>query len=305
MAAVPSSVVPDVDLDLDLVRYDMALLRDPTVQTTLRRTGFAQLGPVLSDDDLAQLRALAEEFLHRLGGTVGDLFLTVGRITDVALRAEMIERAGAIVQPRLKPLFEDGAHFLCSAFQVKPPTPTSVLNPHQDSSLVDERVWPGVYAWIPLVDTDLSNGGLQVVPGSHRFGNRQRTLSVPWQLAGTEEVLRSWSVPLTVPAGGVVLFDSATVHGSPPNPGTEVRTALNNFIRPAGAPLLHFFRDELTADGEVEVFEIDRSFLFSDDIMVRPGPQHRALGTEPHQVLRCSPERIDVLCRRGAELARA
>ena len=133
------SLAPAPELDLDLVRWDVPLLRDPAVQARVRAAGWTQLSPVLTDDDLAALRALADEFLARLDGPAGDLFLTVGRITDVVLRAEMIERAGAIVRPRLEPLFVDGAQFLCSAFQVKPPSPTSELNPHQDSSLVDER----------------------------------------------------------------------------------------------------------------------------------------------------------------------
>lgn len=290
-------------LDRELVRWDVPLLRDPALQARVRAAGWAQLPPILDADDLGALRALAEEFLARVEGPTGELFLTVGRITDVVLRAEMIDRAGAIVRPKLAPLFVDGAQLLCSAFQVKPPSPRSELNPHQDSSLVDERRWPGTYAWIPLIDTDRSNGGLEVVTGSHRFGNHQRTLSVPWQLAGCEEVLRSWSTPLSVPAGGVVLFDSATVHGSPPNPGSELRIALNNFARPPGAGLRHVYQDERTPPGEVEVYEIEPSFLFSDDIMVRPGPQHRDLGTEPHQVLACTPDLLDRLCAEAATLA--
>jgi hypothetical protein len=289
-------------IDHELRRYDVPLLADVALQDQVRRDGFAVLDPVLDRGSIRDLLDLAGDFLRRLGGPVGDQFLTVGRIEDVVLRAETIAQAGAIVRPLLEPIYVAGTQFLCSAFQIKPPSPGSALNPHQDSSLVDERRWPGIYAWIPLVDTDERNGGLYVVPGSHRFGNLQRTLNVPWQFAGLEDVFRPWCVPLTVPAGGVVLFDSATVHGSPPNHGDQIRIALNNFGRPAGAALMHYYQDDQTAPGMVESFEIEPSFLFSDDIMVRPGPQHRRLGEEPHHRFACDAATLDELCRLGGAL---
>jgi hypothetical protein len=294
-----------VALDEALARYDVPLFADPDLRDEVREKGFAQRPPILDAADVAELDAQAHEFLERLGEPCGDLFLTVGRSDDLALRAEMIERAGAVVLPKLRPWFVDGTQFLASGLQVKPPSPQSALNPHQDSSLVDEHVWPGIYAWIPLVHTDVRNGGLHVVPGSHRFGNAQRTLQVPWQFEGHEELLWRHSVPLEVPAGGVVFFDSALIHSSPPNQSGELRFALNNFARPAGAPLLHWIIDEQTTPGMVDVFEIDRSFLYGEDIMVRPGPPHRALGERPHEGLHVTADELEQLCLRAAgELAR-
>lgn len=293
-------VPPTPVLDRRLRRHDTPLLRDRARQDDVRARGYAVLDPVLGRATLDELLALADEFLARVDGPWGDEFLTVGRITDLDLRSEMIARAGALVRPALEQIFVPGAQLLCSAFQVKPPSPASALTPHQDSSLVDEHAWPGIYAWIPLVDTEEGNGGLQVVPGSHRFGNVHRTLNVPWQFAGLEDVLRRHSVPLTVPAGGVVLFDSATVHGSPPNRSGATRIALNNFGWPPGVPLLHHYIDERTTPGMVEVFEITPDFLYREDIMVRPGAHHRALGERPHVRLRCDAEGIDRLCREAA-----
>ena len=300
----PASVPPRPTLDRELRRHDVALLRDPALQAEVRRQGYAVLDPVLTPAEIGQLLQLADEFLARVEGPTGDEFLTVGRIEDLDLRAEMIDRARAVVLPALEGLFVPGTQFLASAFQVKPASPGSSLNPHQDSSLVDETTWPGIYAWIPLVDTDEENGGLQVVPGSHRFGNLHRTLSVPWQFAGLEDVLRRHSVPLTVAAGGVVLFDSATVHGSPPNRSGATRVALNNFGRPAGAPLMHVYLDDDTTPGMVEAFEITPDFLYREDIMVRPGPGHRAVGERPHVRLTCDADDLDRLCAQAAaELA--
>lgn len=291
-------------IDDRLARYDQPLFVDRDLQDELREVGFAVRPSLLDPAAIAALRVHADQLLDRLDGRWGDLFLTVGRIEDTALRWELIRRAGDVVVPALAPYFVPETQFLGSAFQVKPPSPTSELNPHQDSSLVDEHQWPGVYGWIPLDDTDEGNGGLQVVPGSHRLWNPQRTLSVPWQLAGLEEVMRRHCVPLAVSAGGVVFFDSATIHCSPPNRSDTVRLAVNSFMRPAGATLLHFFRDEATTPGMVEVFEIDPSFLYGEDMMVRPGDRHRALGERPQHLVDCDEGSFDHLCTEVAARSR-
>jgi len=276
----PGRDLEPVGLD-DLVRWDRPFFRDPALQAEVRRAGYVVGDRVLDDAELVQLRGIAAEFLDRLDGPCGEEFLTIGRIQDPVLREDITRRAGALVTPRLAPYFHDDTEQLGAALQVKPASPHSQLDPHQDSSLVDETTTPSVYAWIPLVDTDEHNGGLRVVPGSHRFGNCQRTLNVPWQLAPFVEVLRERSVPLEVPAGTVVFFDAATVHSSLPNHSGEVRMALNNFVKPAAAPLVHFFTDELTSPDMVEVFEIDVDFFLRADIMVRPETPYVALGERP------------------------
>lgn len=290
----------DPHLDEELVRYDRALLVDPALQDRLRAAGYAVVRePVLDPDEVARVRAVAEEFLDRLEEPAGDLFLTVGRVRDAALRAEISGRTAQVVLPRLRPFFVGDAEIRGSALQVKPPSPTSELNCHQDSSLVDERTELGVYAWVALDDTDEHNGGLQVLPGSHRLGNLQRTLNVPWQLARYGEAMARRSVPLSVPAGCVVFFDAATVHSSPPNQSSRVRLATNAFVTHRGTPLLHFFQDDRTTPGTVEVYEIDLSFFQDEDIMVRPGPNHRFLGEWPQHRIDWSDEVFEDLCDRA------
>jgi hypothetical protein len=213
-------------------------------------------------------------------------------------------RAADIVLPRVRPFFGDDVEISGSALQLKPPSPTSELNAHQDSSLVDERYWLGVYAWIAIDDTSPANGGLHVLPGSHRYGNLQRTLNVPWQLAPYGEEMARESVPLLVPAGCVVFFDAATVHSSPPNPSTRWRLAANAFARHREAPMIHFFADESTTPGMVEAYEIDESFFRDADIMERPGPAYRFLGERvQHRIEWTTDEFVD-LCRLAKSDAR-
>lgn len=294
-----------VALDDELVRYERQLLADQAVQDRLRATGFAVLDvPVLEPDELQRLRALAVDLLDRMREPVGELFLTVGRVQDAGLRAEVSARTAEVVLPRLRPLFVDGAELRGSALQIKPPSPDSELNSHQDSSLVDERVSLGVYAWIALDDTDECNGALHVLPGSHRLGNLQRTLNIPWQLARFGDQMASRSLPLAVPAGHVVLFDAATVHSSPPNRSTRFRLAANAFATHGGTPMLHFFQDGSTTPQMIEVYEIDDSFFRDDDIMERPSAKHRFLGEWPQHRIEWTVEEFGALCDQALAEAR-
>ncbi len=92
--------------------------------------------------------------------------------------------------------------------------------------------------WVAMSDTDAENGGLCVVPGSHKRGlykthkNANADEHDAWEMdypmrdrAGKEWVERMYSfeiegitpedvVRLTVPKGGGVFFDGHTIHGS-------------------------------------------------------------------------------------------
>lgn len=289
-----------------LRRYATPLLADPSVQEVLERRGYVVLPPTVPPSDLEALVGLGHRFLHELTEPYGELFLAAGRIADAELRSRITDAAGDLVRPHLLPLFRPHVEVLGAAFQVKPPSATSQLDPHQDSSLLDEADTLGVYCWIPLVDVDAANGWLEVVPGSHRLGNVQRTLNVPWQFEGQEEVFRRHSIGLAMPAGSVCLFDAALVHGSPPNRTDQVRFALNNFAKPRQAPMVHFFSDDATTPGMVEAWEIDVSFFLDEDIMSRPTARYRSLGDRPHVTVSLTDEQLDaVLDALAAEAATA
>ena len=276
-----------------LVRYDEKLLASSEVQEELRRVGFVVLPDVVPTEEVSRLVEIGSMFVDRLGEPLGELFLAAGRITDAALRAEVTDAAGDIVRPYLQPLFVAGTEVLGAAYQVKPSSGRSRLNPHQDASLLDEAERLGIYCWIPLSDVREDNGWLEVVPGSHRLGNVQRTLNVPWQFAGQEPVFLRHSVGLEVAAGSVCLFDAALVHGSPENRSAETRFALNNFAKAPDASMVHFFADDATTPGQVEAWEIDVSFFLDEDIMVRPTSRFRSLGERPHVTVSLSDEELD------------
>jgi ectoine hydroxylase len=95
-----------------------------------------------------------------------------------------------------------------------------------------------------LDDANGGNGGLEVLPGSHRGGPREggakpgfgRYELKPESISDDELVM------LEVPAGSLVCFGSLLVHRSLPNASGGDRRALLDSYQPAGRlPGIHFF----------------------------------------------------------------
>jgi phytanoyl-CoA hydroxylase len=114
----------------------------------------------------------------------------------------------------------------CLAF-CKPPRHASPLGDHQDASYL--RCEPDTLrtVWIALDDAGEGNGGLRVVPGSHRAKLAERpamqgaNFDAPVRRADLERA----PVVLSVEAGALVVYDGHLQHGSGPNPSADPRRA--------------------------------------------------------------------------------
>jgi ectoine hydroxylase-related dioxygenase (phytanoyl-CoA dioxygenase family) len=130
---------------------------------------------------------------------------------------------------------------------------------HQDTHYLPNEPNTLMACWLALTDTDPENGGLCVVPGSHREGlraaqkNRDVKEHSTWEM---EHVMRDrdgreWNqtmvsfqitdldpariVRLTVPRGGGVFFTGLTIHGSFSNQSAD---------RPRTAWAVHYIHEE-------------------------------------------------------------
>lgn len=104
---------------------------------------------------------------------------------------------------------------------------------HQDSAYFEHRYEGPVGALGYMVDTDLNNGALHVVPGSHRLGQLQHTDT--FSHLGLEEQAWPWerALPVIGRAGDAILFHVKTIHGSKQNFSDRPRpVAINRYRRP-------------------------------------------------------------------------
>ncbi len=102
---------------------------------------------------------------------------------------------------------------------------------HQDSAYFEHRYQGPVGILNYVVDTDLVNGALHVVPGSHRLGQLKHIDT--FSHLGLEEDEWPWesALPVVGKAGDSIFFNVKTVHGSKQNMSDKPRPAFINRYR--------------------------------------------------------------------------
>ena len=245
------------------------MLKNSEYENELLKKGYLKVA-LFSEEETDQLYRDSIKLIQQIPKVFLKGFVSVGRIPDSRIRNLSTDLIRLHFLPRLQSLFEENYEFVSGVHLIKMPGLQGTLNIHQDSSMVDERNFTSVYAWMPLQRTNILNGTLHVIPGSHLFGNVHRTLNIPNPFKAYIPPLKKFEVALPVKKGEVVLFHSALMHSSPVNLSFFKRLAINCFIKPKAAPLVHYFLDENTAAGKVDVFEITPDFYYCEDILKRP-----------------------------------
>lgn len=112
---------------------------------------------------------------------------------------------------------------------------------HQDNFYLNVRPGTCMAAWVALDPADAENGGMFVVPGSHKLGVLCPRMADMAQSFTTEQVdipEGMEAVQLKLEAGDVLFFNGSVIHGSTPNSSQE------RFRR---AFICHYVGDSTTA----------------------------------------------------------
>ena len=163
------------------------------------------------------------------------------------------------LRPILRALFGEEPLAAQSMFYFKPPQARG-QELHQDNFYL--RVKPGtcLAAWIAVDDVDAENGGMKVVPGSHR-----EDIACPQQ-ADTSVSFTSDYVPVPagmeavhcdMKAGDVLFFNGSLIHGSTPNTSaTRFRRSLIFHYVPQGSDeLAHWYKPVTFGGQPVQIAE--------------------------------------------------
>ncbi|MEV6961142.1 phytanoyl-CoA dioxygenase family protein [Streptomyces sp. NPDC051207] len=153
----------------------------------------------------------------------------------------------------LEALFGEEVLAAQSMFYFKPPGARGQAL-HQDNFYL--RVEPGtcVAAWLACDAVDRDNGGLEVVPGTHRMD-----LFCPQEADAEVSFAREYvppppglrAVPVDMAPGDVLFFNGSLVHGSGPNrsAGRFRRSFIGHYVGRSAERIGDFYRT-LTMDGE-------------------------------------------------------
>lgn len=104
---------------------------------------------------------------------------------------------------------------------------------HQDASYFEHRYEGPVAMLSYVVDTDLINGALHVVPGSHRMGTLRHVDTFSHLGLDPDEWPWERSLPICGSAGDAIFFHYRCIHGSQENHSTQPRPVfIHRYRRP-------------------------------------------------------------------------
>ncbi len=108
---------------------------------------------------------------------------------------------------------------------------------HQDHAYFNlPQGTPVVGVWIAMDEATLDNGCMVFLPGGHREGEMPHFNRRDWQICDSEILARGGTVAAPIPAGGCLIFDGLTPHGTPSNRSGKRRRAIQFHYVPEGTP---------------------------------------------------------------------
>ena len=158
--------------------------------------------------------------------TVGISYFTSAAFLRAAVDPTALDFLEAILGPNIE-LFGNGQSL------VKEPVGGHPKHLHQDSAYFEHRYEGPVGILSYVVDTDLVNGALHVVPGSHKQGQLPHVDTISH--LGLDEDEWPWeaALPIVGQAGDSIFFNVKTIHGSKQNHSDTPRPVfINRYRRP-------------------------------------------------------------------------
>lgn len=166
-------------------------------------------------------------------------------------------------------LFNKHYSILLSNLIIKNPD-TGEVPLHQNWSFVDEYQHRSYTIWIPLVDTDESNGTLEFIAGSHNlFYDEKRGHNTPYFFLEEEDRLKQLLHPIHVKAGEALIFDDAILHYSKPNTTKQPRIAIQAIIIPENTRLLHYHYHKGCLYDKIYTLTVDKTFFDTMEINLK------------------------------------
>jgi ectoine hydroxylase-related dioxygenase (phytanoyl-CoA dioxygenase family) len=110
------------------------------------------------------------------------------------------------------------------------------IAPHQNLTIVNEDKYTSLSFWCPSIDTQKSNGGMLVVPGSHKKFITYRATNFSWPLFDQFNNYDNdlW-LSLQVKKGELLIIDDSIIHITGLNKSMEERWAFHALLIPEEA----------------------------------------------------------------------
>jgi hypothetical protein len=266
MRDAPEKVNPHYELRKD------SFFLDVNHHEQYLKQGWCVIKDVISPEEINRFQETFSEISLLEGFELDKHLLNSGRLFNPLIRKktqDVINLNARTILPRIFQMDKVDEH-TGGAYQVKPPHVESDLLIHQDSTVIDETKDYCLFVWIPFCDVTMENGHLSFLPGSHLWGNTQRSLGVPWQFRDHIPTLYKYVKPVLANAGDVVVFDPAAIHASAPNLSKEIRHAITITVLRKNYKLVYYYRNKEIDPTLIEKYQVDENFYYDYDFVSKP-----------------------------------
>lgn len=239
-------------------------VKDAAIGVQLERDGFAIVDAV-SEKQIDAFYSIYKMFQEQIDLTATNGIHMTNWIADRITKLEIKDQITTQLEPITDQLFcnyKSNNQVLIVKNQHK----VSNFPLHQDWSFVDESKFRSVNVWIPLQDTNVGNGGLYVIKGSHHLKNDIRGAgALSFDFNKYAKSLLKYAVPVDLKRGQLVLFFHSTIHGSGANKSKSPRIiAAASVTNNAAIPLINYYDQENSVLKQIKVHP---DFMFEyDDI---------------------------------------
>jgi len=165
---------------------------------------------------------------------------------------------------------------------INPANSTTGSRPHQDPNLVDETKGYSLVLWVSLCDTNVQNGCLHVLPGSHLWGNHIRSnFHVRWKFEEfLDDILWKNMSPVPTQSGDIICFDPALIHGSTPNKTNQERLGIQISLIPKQEELVSVIEEKGLLSPVAKYYNIDETYFTDEDVYRHPSEKFPVIKKE-------------------------
>ena len=231
------------------------IFKDKALQKEFERKGYVQM-PLL---DVKEISALFDVFQQN-EKEYNQPFHTSHFSNEEGYKRVVNESIIRIVFPKLSGILNNCIPIFGN-LMVKQAMHDYFMPLHADWAYVNEDEYRSIAVWIPLVDTDETNGCLGVIESTHKISNKIRGAQIHQTgYIHDKEWVKRYGKLLPTKAGYAIIYDHALMHYSPANKTSAPRPALNLSVVPAGAAIIHYCIPE--GGNEIEVYRVDNSDFY-------------------------------------------
>jgi hypothetical protein len=254
------------------------LFKNKKYQELFSKDGFVKL------DDFNMLNIDINNLLEflKLSGIKNDVGFDVSKDhSNKVLVEQMMGKINTTLSKYLDYYLVDYKIFL-SSFLIKSANTLNPIMPHQDETFVeDETKHISINCWIPLIDTNESNGCIGVIRKSHKLFNY--VCPIPGSaIKGSVEKNLSTLVPylewIPMQAGEMIFLNYKTIHASLPNLSDFPRVAISIWITHKEAEYCTYYLNP-NKKNKLLKYKIDTNFYikYSDSILSKMYYNHQLI----------------------------